>query len=87
MPDHTEDDVHEYRTALITVEWRPHRCQHSGNCVRALPAVFEPARRPWIMPESDTADAVAAAVSRCPSGALQYVRHDSPSNPTHSDTA
>jgi hypothetical protein len=43
-----------------------------------LPTVFDPRRRPWIDLSADeaTADAVATAVLRCPTGALRYVRTD-----------
>lgn len=66
----------EYATRQITVQWYADRCIHSGNCVRALPLVFNPRRRPWVNVEAGDADAIERAVLRCPSGALQYVRHD-----------
>ena len=68
----------EYRAEGITVQWYAGRCIHSGNCVRALRRVFDPKRRPWIDPDAATPDEIAAAVERCPSGALQYVRHHGP---------
>ncbi|MDB4909128.1 MAG: hypothetical protein JWO05_3912 [Gemmatimonadetes bacterium] len=68
------DDVHLYATDEITVEWRPALCQHSANCVRALPKVFDPRRRPWIEITAADADAIEAAVLRCPSGALRMTR-------------
>ena len=51
-------------------------CQHVGNCVRGLPAVFDTKRRPWIEPDGATPDEVVAQVKRCPSGALQYALHE-----------
>jgi uncharacterized Fe-S cluster protein YjdI len=51
-------------------------CIHSGNCVRGLPAVFDAKRKPWITPDGAPADEVVAQVKRCPSGALQFERHD-----------
>ena len=66
----------EYTTPAITVQWFAGRCIHSANCVRALHDVFDPQRRPWIDPTAATADEVAAAVLRCPTGALHFVRHD-----------
>ena len=59
-----------YATGEIAVEWRPGRCIHSEHCRRALPAVFDPARRPWIDPGGASPEEVIAAVQRCPSGAL-----------------
>ena len=60
----------------IAVEWHASRCIHSANCVRALPHVFDPRARPWVHATADTADRIAAAIERCPSGALRYHRTD-----------
>ena len=65
-PDHL---TREYRGAGIAVQWYAARCIHSARCIRAAPAVFDPARRPWIVLDGAGADAVAAAVERCPTGA------------------
>jgi uncharacterized Fe-S cluster protein YjdI/CDGSH-type Zn-finger protein len=70
------DLTREYHAPGITVQWYASRCIHSANCVRALPAVFDPQRRPWVEAGAAEADAVAAAVRRCPTGALHFVRHD-----------
>ena len=81
-PPHPDDQnrapdlTREYHTPEITVQWYAERCIHSANCVRALRDVFDPQRRPWIEPAVASADAIAAAVLRCPSGALHFVRHD-----------
>ena len=75
-PNRAPDLTREYRAPGITVQWYASRCIHSANCVRALHAVFDPQRRPWVEPAAAPADAVAAAVLRCPSGALHFVRHD-----------
>lgn len=69
-----------YETEQIAVYWEPKLCFHSGNCVRALPAVFDPKRRPWIDVNAATADDIAAAVQRCPSGALRFERRDQASS-------
>lgn len=61
-----------YEAPGITVTFDPNICRHTGVCVRGLPAVFDVNRKRWIRPELDTAEAVAAQVARCPSGALQY---------------
>jgi uncharacterized Fe-S cluster protein YjdI/CDGSH-type Zn-finger protein len=81
-PPHPDDQnrapdlTREYQTPEITVQWYAERCIHSANCVRALCDVFDPKRRPWIDPTAASADAIAAAVLRCPSGALHFIRHD-----------
>ena len=63
-----------YQSPDITVTFEPARCFHSGNCIRGLPEVFDVRRKRWIRPEAASAEAVAAQVARCPSGALQSYR-------------
>ena len=70
------DRVHRFGTPGITVTWSRSRCTHVAECVFALPTVFEPGRRPWVDATQATADAVARAVLRCPTGALHYERTD-----------
>ena len=71
-----------YETPEITVTFDPGVCIHSGVCVRGLPAVFDVKRKRWVKPELAAAADVAAQVSRCPSGALQYqLKKGSESNP------
>ena len=60
-----------YETPEITVTFDPNVCVHSGVCVRGLPAVFDVKRARWVRPERASAEAVAAQVASCPSGALQ----------------
>lgn len=62
-----------YTAPGITVTFDPNRCMHSAVCVRTLPNVFDVRRKRWVRPEAATAAEVAAAIDRCPSGALQYV--------------
>jgi len=64
-----------YEGTEIDVSFDPEICEHAGECVRGLPAVFDTQRRPWIVPDAASADDVAAQVARCPSGALKYERH------------
>lgn len=70
------DLTREYHAPEITVQWYAGRCIHSANCVRALHAVFDPQRRPWVDPTAASADSISAAVLRCPTGALHFTRHD-----------
>lgn len=71
-----DDRLHVFETPQIRVTWSRRRCIHAAECVRGLPGVFEPGRRPWVMPENGDADEVAAVVRRCPTGALHYERLD-----------
>ena len=67
-----------YQTDAITVTFDPDVCTHSAVCLRTLPAVFDVRRRRWIRPELATAEAVADAVRKCPSGALRFRRPGEP---------
>ena len=62
--------------AIEVVHWEPRLCIHMRNCVRGLPNVFRPEARPWIAVDAADADAIAAAVESCPTGALRYRRLD-----------
>lgn len=75
-PNRAPDLTRLYVGNGIAVEWYASRCIHSANCVRALPHVFDPRARPWVTPTADSAGRIAAAVERCPSGALRYTRTD-----------
>jgi uncharacterized Fe-S cluster protein YjdI len=61
-----------YETPDIMVTFDSNLCVHSGVCVRGLPLVSDVLRKRWIRPELASPNDVAAQVSRCPSGALQY---------------
>ena len=61
-----------YSTDAITVTFDPTRCIHAAECIRAQPAVFDSTRRRWIRPELGAPENVAAAIRRCPTGALHY---------------
>ncbi len=78
--------VREYRGEQINVTYDIKRCMHAAECVRGLPAVFDTAKRPWVQPDAASADEIAEVVMRCPSGALQFRRHDGGSQETASDT-
>ena len=66
----------DYETEQIRVHWDSARCIHTGICLRLLPQVFDTSRRPWVDVEAADADAIAATVERCPTGALRYERLD-----------
>lgn len=60
----------------IRVTYDAGRCIHAAECVRGLPAVFDPGRRPWIDAGAASPDEIASVVRRCPTGALTYQRTD-----------
>jgi CDGSH-type Zn-finger protein len=47
-------------------------CAHAGFCTSELRAVFKSGRKPWITPDEAGVEAIAATISKCPSGALAY---------------
>jgi uncharacterized Fe-S cluster protein YjdI/CDGSH-type Zn-finger protein len=58
----------------IVIHWDSETCIHSGVCLRALPAVFNARRRPWVDPDGADTDAIEVAVAACPSTALSSTR-------------
>ena len=76
-----------YSAPKVTVYYDRGRCLHFAECVRGLPQVFDVHKRPWIQPDSASAEEVAEVVRRCPSGALHYRLEEGPpeesEQPTH----
>lgn len=69
-------EILEYSTPGMVVTWEPARCQHARECVGGLPAVFDPAKRPWITPDEASVDELVTTIDRCPSFALGYRTED-----------
>jgi CDGSH-type Zn-finger protein/uncharacterized Fe-S cluster protein YjdI len=68
--------IYTFESDDMVVRWDALRCIHVEACIRALPAVFDRDRRPWINPALASADEVVAACEACPTGALHYGRKD-----------
>lgn len=62
----------EYSNGEITIIWQPDLCIHAMVCVKRLPQVYDPARRPWISIENASTDELKSQIDHCPSGALSY---------------
>lgn len=71
-----KDRIIKYRGKDILVHFGVDRCTHVAECVRGLPSVFAPSRRPWILPDLAEAERVAEVILRCPTGALHFKRRD-----------
>jgi uncharacterized Fe-S cluster protein YjdI/CDGSH-type Zn-finger protein len=56
----------------ITVYFDASRDLGGGECLSALPAVFDLAKDPWIQPDNASAEQVVRAVEVDPSGAFHY---------------
>ena len=68
-----------YTGTGITIYYDATRCRHVAECVRGLPRVFDPGRRPWILADAEPDKALLAeVVRRCPTGALHYALDDGP---------
>lgn len=74
-----------YANDAIEIHWEPRLCIHVQNCVHKLPQVFKAEERPWIVVDAADADAIAATVEECPTGALHYRRLDGKAQEEASD--
>lgn len=68
-----KDITMKYSNGEVTVIWKPSLCIHSGKCVRGLPLVFDPRRKPWIDVKAATTLEIVEQVKHCPSGALSFL--------------
>jgi len=67
--------IKHYSKGDITVVWKPDLCIHSTVCWKGLGEVFNPRVRPWVNMEGADEERIIEQVSRCPSGALSYVKN------------
>ncbi len=68
--------IQRYESEAIAVIFDPNICIHAARCLQVLPTVFDVSRRKWIELDAASANEIARAVERCPSGALRYERLD-----------
>lgn len=61
-----------YKADDITVTFAPDVCIHAAECVQGLPAVFDPAKKPWVNVAGASPDEIVEVINKCPSGALKY---------------
>ncbi|HWU31539.1 MAG TPA: (4Fe-4S)-binding protein [Marmoricola sp.] len=71
-----DSGISDYTAPGIVVTWEPGRCQHAAECVKGLPQVFDPQKRPWIDATAASADELVTVIDRCPSFALGYRTED-----------
>ncbi|CAZ95334.1 (4Fe-4S)-binding protein [Zobellia galactanivorans] len=60
----------EYGNNEITILWKPEKFIHAGICVKMLPQVYDPKRKPWVNIANASTAALRDQVAQCPSGAL-----------------
>ncbi|QIK57847.1 hypothetical protein G7059_08360 [Erysipelothrix sp. HDW6A] len=68
-----EKGYRKYVGTKVDVYFNKDICQHSGICVKGLSEVFDLNRKPWIIPDNATEEALINLIDSCPSGALQYI--------------
>lgn len=64
--------THRYPGDGIEITYDKKKCIHAAACVRSLPKVFNPRKRPWVDPDNADTPELISAVTSCPTGALQY---------------
>lgn len=63
----------EYPGKTVSIHFNRSICAGAANCVHGLPSVFTSDNSDnWIFPDNDSVENIAAAIARCPSGALTY---------------
>jgi len=66
--------IKEYKNGDLTIVWKPSLCIHAAECVKALPNVYNPKAKPWIVMENASTEELIAQIKKCPSGALSSYR-------------
>lgn len=72
MPQDLSRITKKYTNGEVTIVWKPARCIHSQKCFNGLPAVFDPAKRPWVDANASDTNSIISQVSKCPSTALSF---------------
>jgi uncharacterized Fe-S cluster protein YjdI len=67
-------NARSYTAPGVTVFYDRGRWLHFAECVRGLPEVFDARKRPWIQPESASAEEVAEVVLRSASSFAELPR-------------
>ena len=77
-PDLTHSVIETVEGRDVTIAFEAKRCIHARICVLQQPDVFKAnVKGPWIAPdEATTTEGLVAVAQNCPSGAIQYKRHD-----------
>jgi uncharacterized Fe-S cluster protein YjdI len=61
-----------YSNGEITINWKPDKCIHAGECVKNLPDVYKPTEKPWVQINNASTEELKAQIAKCPSGALSW---------------
>lgn len=71
-----KDITKHYTNGELTIAWKPTTCIHAGECVKALPNVYNPKGSPWITIENASTEELKDQIAKCPSGALSYFMNE-----------
>jgi len=71
-----KERIIRYSGEKITVLFSIDRCTHYAACLEGAPEVFDPLKRPWVMPDAASPDKVSEVIITCPTGALHFNRKD-----------
>lgn len=74
--NYLNEGYRKYEGSEIDIFYSIKKCEHAAICVRGNGDVFNPKRRPWIIPDNGEADQVMKVIDACPSGALHYIRKE-----------
>lgn len=72
LADGSADKRESYAAGRVTIHDNRSICAHAGHCTDSLQTVFRTKSEPWIDAAGGAVEEIAAAVRRCPSGALSY---------------
>jgi len=67
-----QEIIKEYSNGELNVVWKPAKCIHAEECVKALPEVYNPKQKPWIKAKNASTQQLKDQITKCPSGALSY---------------
>ncbi len=77
MPVDEGEGVERIPGEAIDLIFSAERCIHARHCVLGQPAVFKAnVEGPWIDPDATSTEGLVTVAHMCPSGAIQYQRHD-----------
>ena len=62
----------EYSGESFKVTYDKTLCTHAAVCVKTLPDVFDPKKKPWVNTSAAPKDEIKSVIANCPSGALQF---------------
>lgn len=79
--ENLDEGDRKYEGTDLDVFYSINVCEHAAVCVRGNGEVFDPKRKPWILPDNGDADQVMRVINACPSGALRYIEKEGKDTP------